>query len=289
MQDDAALALLQTATIEPIGVLTQASNLTLLVDLLDGAGEETGHRAVHKPARGERPLHDFPPGSLAAREAAAYVISRVGGFDLVPPTVLRDGPLGRGSLQLWVEQEPERLADPAAGLVDVMASEELPPGWRAVVSGEAEDGAAVLVAHADDPALRTMATLDVVLNNADRKAAHLTLDTRSRLRGFDHGLALHEDDKLRTVLWGFAGEPVAPDDLARLERLTAALDRVGATPSPTGHHPEEPVPAGDAARLGELLSVPEVAALRRRVANLLAAGVLPMPPQERYPLPWPLW
>lgn len=273
MHDDAALELLHTLTIEPVGVLTQASNLTLLVDLADGAGEPSGHRAVYKPQRGERPLHDFPAGTLAAREVAAYVVSRAGGFDIVPPTVLRDGPLGTGSVQWWVEQEPERLADPAAGLVDVMAPEDLPPGWRTVVTGEDAEGATVLVAHADEPRLRTMAVLDVVLNNADRKAAHLTLDREDRLRGFDHGVCLHEDDKLRTVLWGFAGEPVAAADLDRLAALEQALGE----------------PDGPTARLVELLSEAEREALARRVRDLRATGVLPMPPAGRYPLPWPLW
>ncbi|ANS77719.1 hypothetical protein SGUI_0323 [Serinicoccus hydrothermalis] len=272
MQEDAALELLQACTLEPLGVLTQASNLTLLVDLTRD-GEPTGHRGVYKPARGERPLHDFPPGSLAAREVAAYAVSRAGGFDLVPPTVLRDGPLGPGSVQWWVEQEPERLADPSAGLVDVVTPEDLEPGWRAVVQAEDEHGAPVVVAHADDPALRTMATLDVLLNNADRKAAHLTLDTQGRLRGFDHGVSLHEEDKLRTVLWGFAGEGMSEQDAGRVAALAELLGGDG----------------GTVEQLGTLLSAEEISALRARTEKLLAAGILPMPPAGRYPLPWPLW
>lgn len=276
MHDDAALELLRTLTIEPVGVLTQASNLTLLVDLTDSRhdGQPTGHRAVYKPTKGERPLHDFPPQTLAAREVAAYLISRAGDFDVVPPTVLRDGPLGPGSLQWWVEQDPERLADPTAGLVDVMAPEDLPEGWCPVVQAEDEQGQALVVAHADDPGLRTVAALDVVLNNADRKAAHLTRDTRSRLRGFDHGVSLHEEGKLRTVLWGFAGDPLAPADDARLASLQESL-------------------ADDGSRLredlSELLSTGEIAALRARVGDLRTAGHYPDPPAERYPLPWPLW
>ncbi|WP_202879509.1 SCO1664 family protein [Serinicoccus kebangsaanensis] len=273
MHDDAALELLRTCTIEPVGVLTQASNLTLLVDLAVD-GEPTGHRAVYKPARGERPLHDFPPGSLAAREVAAYAVSRAGGFDIVPPTVLREGPLGAGSVQWWVEQEADRLADPAGGLVEVLPPEQLGPGWRAVVQGEDEQGAPVVVAHADDPRLRTMAVLDVVLNNADRKAAHLTLDLGSRLRGFDHGVCLHEEDKLRTVLWGFAGEQLADEDARRLTALERELDDAG----------------GDCAeQLGALLTPAEATALRTRARDLREVAVFPMPPTERYPLPWPLW
>lgn len=274
MDDDAALELLHTLTVEPVGVLTQASNLTLLVDLADAQGEPSGHRAVYKPVKGERPLHDFPPASLARREVAAYLLSRAGGFDLVPPTVLRDGPLGPGSVQWWVEQDPDRLADPAAGLVDVVVPEDLPEGWCPVVQAEDEHGRALVVAHADHPDLRSMAVLDLVLNNADRKAAHLTRDTQDRLRGFDHGVSLHTEDKLRTVLWGFADEPVAPEDLARLEKLQVALDDA-----------DGPLATG----LRTLLSGVEREALAARVRRLREDPTFPAPPTDRYPLPWPLW
>ncbi|MFK5645338.1 SCO1664 family protein [Ornithinimicrobium sp. LYQ121] len=269
--DDEALALLRDSTIEPLGVLTRASNLTLLAELHDGSGTATGHRAVYKPVRGERPLADFPHGTLAAREVAAYLVSREGGWDLVPPTVLRDGPIGPGSLQWWVEQEPERLADPSGGLVEVLRPEELDESWLGVVEGQDEDGQAVVVAHADDARLRSMAVLDVALNNADRKAAHLTLDSAERLRGFDHGLCLHEHDKLRTVLWGWAGRPVPDEDLTRLVRLSTALD---------GTLRET---------LLELLDDAEVEALRGRVGGLRRTAVMPVPAPGRYPLPWPLW
>ncbi|GAA4886772.1 SCO1664 family protein [Serinicoccus chungangensis] len=274
MDDDAALELLHTLTVEPVGVLTQASNLTLLVDLTDARGEPTGHRAVYKPVKGERPLHDFPPDSLGRREVAAYLLSRAAGFDLVPPTVLRDGPLGPGSVQWWVEQNPRRLADPAAGLVDVVAPEDLPEGWCPVVQAEDEHGRALVVAHADDPGLRSMAVLDVVLNNADRKAAHLTRDTEDRLRGFDHGVSLHEEDKLRTVLWGFAEEPIAATDLDRLETLASALADVH------GHL---------ATQLTTLLSDVEREALAARVRRVREEATFPSAPTDRYPLPWPLW
>lgn len=275
LSDDEALAVLRGTVLEPLGVLTQASNLTLLVELREQDGGLTGHRAVYKPVRGERPLRDFPPGSLGAREAAAYLVSRAGGFDVVPPTVLRDGPLGPGSVQWWVDQEPERLADPSGGLVEVLTPDQLGPGWLAVVSGEDEDGGEVVVAHADDPGLRRMAVLDVLLNNADRKAAHLTLDPRGRLRGFDHGLCLHVDDKLRTVLWGWAGQPLVEEELELVDRLRAAMD-----PGAEG---------GAGAALLDLLDPAEVEALRDRAQVLLATGRFPRPPGDRYPLPWPLW
>ena len=170
-----------------------------------------------------------------------------------------------------VHQTPERLADPAGDLVEILAPGELGDRWLPVVQAETEEGEPVVVAHADDPQLRLMAVLDVVLNNADRKAAHLTLDPLGRLRGFDHGLCLHVQDKLRTVLWGWAGRPLAPPEIAALKRLAEALA------------------AGAKAELEPLLHPRELAALGARVATLLSAGTFPAPPEDRYPLPWPLW
>ncbi|GAA1183452.1 SCO1664 family protein [Ornithinimicrobium humiphilum] len=277
LDDDGALEVLRTARIEPVGVLTEASNLTLLVDLHDADDRPTGHRAVYKPVRGERPLRDFPPGTLAAREVAAYLVSRAGGWDLVPPTVLReDAPLGRGSLQWWVTQPEERLADPSADLVEVLAPETVTDRWLAVVSGTGPEGEDVVVAHADDPQLRSLAVLDAVLNNADRKAAHLALDVAGRLRGFDHGLCLHVEDKLRTVLWGWAGAPLRPEDARALEALLTALEDGGGAEAGGG-------------LLAGLVEPGELEALRARAHGLLAAGAMPLPPVDRYPLPWPLW
>lgn len=280
LSDEDALATLHESLIEPVGVLTQASNLTLLVDLRPaadggapggGSSGPAGHRAVYKPVRGEQPLRDFPDGTLAAREVAAYLVSRAGGFDIVPPTLLRDGPLGPGSVQWWVDQEPGRLADPSGGLVEVLPPEQVDAGWLPVVLAEDEDGNDVVVAHADDPQLRRMCMLDVLLNNADRKAAHLTLDPAGRLRGFDHGLSLHADDKLRTVLWGWVGDPLREDELVMVHGVLAALD-------------------GDLAGELEAMLLPhEVEGLRRRARSLVDAGIFPSPPGDRYPLPWPLW
>jgi uncharacterized repeat protein (TIGR03843 family) len=185
--------------------------------------------------------------------------------------VLRGGPLGPGSVQWWVEQDPERLADPSAGLVEVVDPEQLRDQghrWLPVVHGEGEDGAAVVVVHADDDRLRSMAVLDAVLNNADRKAAHLTLDRQGRLRGFDHGVCLHAQDKLRTVLWGWAGDPLPGTETARLRALDAALPGAG---------------------LSRLLDPVEIQALTDRCQALLLGGTHPGLPGDRYPLPWPLW
>ena len=155
-----------------------------------------------------------------ARERAAYLVSAAGGFDVVPPTVLRDGPLGPGSVQLWVgpvEGEPDPL-------VDVTPADAVPTGWVVVLEGESPGGAPVVVSHSPEPALRTVAVLDAVINNSDRKGGHLMRDG-DIVRGCDHGVSLGVAPKLRTVLWGWAGEPLPEADLARVETLLDALGR----------------------------------------------------------------
>jgi uncharacterized repeat protein (TIGR03843 family) len=243
-------------------VIHDASNLTVRVRV------GTGGAAVYKPVAGERPLHDFPLGSLAGREVAAYRLSRLGGWDLVPLTLLREGPLGPGAVQAWVDQS-EAEPVPASGLVDIVAPGEVRPGWLPVAQARGEDGRPLLVVHADDPVLRSVTVLDAVLNNADRKASHLLRDRSGRLWGIDHGLCLHGEDKLRTVFWGWAGEPLPDADVQRLGRLRAGL--------------------GGSSRWDGLLTGPEVRALARRVDVLLETGRHPEPPSDRYPLPWPLW
>ncbi|GAA5163108.1 SCO1664 family protein [Ornithinimicrobium tianjinense] len=262
------LELLRRSAIQPVGVLREASNVTVLVDLLEPDGTPTGRRAVYKPVQGERPLADFPPRTLAAREVAAYLISEIGGWGLVPPTVLRDGPLGPGSVQLWVDvHEGHR---PAGGLVDVVRPEEVEDGgWLPVVEATDEDGRPLVVVHADDARLRSLAVLDAVLDNADRKAAHVGVEG-DRLWGFDHGLCLNVHPKLRTVLWGWAGEDLGETETARVQRVLAAL-------------------ADGSSGMEELLSPSETSALRLRLERLVADPRLPLPPGDRYPLPWPLW
>lgn len=263
--------LLAEAPIEVAGVLRDASNLTLKVDLGDGAGGTEG-AAVYKPVRGERPLHDFPAGTLAGREVAAYLISAAGGWDLIPPTVLRDGPLGHGSVQWWVEQPDLVTGMSGGGYLEVVTPEDLQPGWRPVLQAESPEGEPLLVAHADDPGLASLAVLDAVINNADRKGSHLLRGAGDRLWGVDHGVSLHAEDKLRTVLWGWAGEELPAADMAALGKLQDALEV-----------------ADWRSGLTDMIEESEVNALEERVATLLGAGTFPMPPVERYPLPWPLW
>jgi uncharacterized repeat protein (TIGR03843 family) len=189
-----ALLLLEGAQIEVVGRLVAASNATLLVAVtgeLPGRGTIRA-AAIHKPVRGERPLWDFPVGTLAAREVAAHTVSRASGWDVVPPTVMRaDGPLGPGMLQLWVGTNDE--VDPA-GLLGT-----------------------------GDPRLRRIAVFDAVVNNADRKAGHLLVRPDGLVQGVDHGVTFHVEPKLRTVLWEWRGTRLAPGELAMLRSLAARL------------------------------------------------------------------
>ncbi len=253
--------ILARGDLTPVGRLADSSNGALLCTVDDGAD---GVLVIHKPELTERPLWDYPDGTLVARERAAYLISAAGGFDVVPPTVLRDGPHGRGSVQLWVgpvEGEP-------AALVEVTSAADVPTGWVVVLSGETPQGLPVVVSHAPHPALRTVAVLDAVLNNSDRKGGHLLRDG-DRVRGCDHGVSLGVEPKLRTVLWGWAGEAVTPEDLDRVQSLRTAL-------------------RGELAdALHELLTVPEVQALEARTEHLLRTRRHPLPSPGWPAIPWP--
>jgi uncharacterized repeat protein (TIGR03843 family) len=251
--------------IELEGRLVDASNVALLGRI--GLGD-ISTQVIYKPVQGERSLWDFPDGTLAAREAAAFVLSAVGGWNLVPPTVLRDGPLGTGSVQLWVDA----VDGSTESLIDVMTPAELSPGWLPVLAAELADGTDVVVAHADRPELASAAVFDVVINNADRKGSHLVLDESGLLRGFDHGVSCHAAPKLRTVLWGWVGKPLPAAELARLEALLGWLG--------------DPRTAVSRA-VKALLSPDEVEAVSRRIAELLATGRFPKPNGRDHAIPWP--
>jgi uncharacterized repeat protein (TIGR03843 family) len=234
---------------------------------LDG----TSRRCVYKPVLGERPLWDFPARTLARREVAAYRLSAAAGWAVVPPTVLRDGPHGPGSLQVWVGEDPRRRLSEVAGggVVAVVAAGAVPQGWLLVVEAESYDGTEVALVHADDPQLRTMALFDVVVDNADRKGGHVLREADGALRGVDHGLTFNVADKLRTVLWGWAGRRLEEAELADLAALADRLD-------------------GDlGAELAELLSAAEVRRTGERLARLRAAGRFPRPGRRRPVIPWP--
>jgi uncharacterized repeat protein (TIGR03843 family) len=188
--DAAALGLLSHGDLEVEGRLVVASNATLYCTIRH-AGTQAA--CVYKPVAGERPLWDFPVGTLAGREVAAYHVSAAAGWDVVPPTVFRDGPFGPGMCQLWIETDET---------VDVVA----------------------LARSRDNRALREMAVFDAVVNNADRKIGHLLPDQHGRLYGCDHGVCFGEDYKLRTVLWQWRGRRLPATAVEALHRLQQQLD-----------------------------------------------------------------
>jgi uncharacterized repeat protein (TIGR03843 family) len=255
-----ALQVLREGALEVEGRLLTASNATFVGRV---AWNGTDLACVYKPVRGERPLWDFPDGTLAARERAAYVVAAATGTPLVPPTVLRDGPFGHGMCQLWIDDDAERE------MVDVVPAGRTPPGWLAVLDAEDQHRNAVTLVHRDCADLQLMAVLDVIINNADRKGGHVLVDARGDLYGVDHGVSFHAEPKLRTVLWGWAGEPLP-------EPCVEAVDRVlGAC-------------RGDLlAELATLLSPDEVQALQSRAARLRRRGRFPSPSQSWPAIPWP--
>jgi len=221
-------ALIDSAELTVVGRLVDASNATLLCSINDEL------QVIYKPIAGERPLWDFPDGDLASREVAAYYISATGGFDLVPYTVLRDGPFGKGSVQHWIDTDES---------IDIAAygqSEELE--------------------------LRSLALFDAILNNTDRKFGHLLITADGRLFGCDHGVTLHSDPKLRTVLWQWSGDLLTESELDQLRRLRESLDDQ---------------------YLSELISVTEISALYSRIDLLIKEQRMPEPSDEWPAVPWP--
>ncbi|WP_334594078.1 SCO1664 family protein [Salinibacterium sp. CAN_S4] len=250
---------LLSGELELLGRITTASNATFLASI-------HGTRVVYKPIAGERPLWDFPDGDLAGREVAAHLVSEAFGWNVVPRTWLRDGPAGEGMVQLWQECAPDE--DP----VDLVAADAVPDtGWRHVLDGSDENDEEVSLIHEDSAALRRMAVFDIVVNNADRKGAHVLPVEGGHRYGCDHGLTFHTEHKLRTVLWGWMGEPLTPDELAGVARVQDAL-------------------AGDLGEaLSSLLTAQEIAALGERCDRLRSAAVFPEPQGPMPAVPWPLF
>ncbi len=182
------LALLAEGELTVGGRVPWSSNATLLAELTNG---DLALPVIYKPRRGERPLWDFPAGTLGLRETAAFVVSRALGWGLVPPTVLRDGPWGPGAVQVFVPHDPE---------VHYLAMEAPDPG-----------------------VIRRLVAFDVIVNNADRKSGHVLLDAEGKLWAIDHGVTFHVEPKLRTVIWDYAGEEVPPEITADLSRMAADL------------------------------------------------------------------
>lgn len=229
---DAEADLLSNADLAIVGRVLDSSNATFVVEATQGSQYAW---AIYKPEAGERPLWDFEPG-LYKRERAAYLLSEHLGWGLVPTTIVRDdGPLGVGSLQWFIEAQVE---EHFFTLIDSV--------------------------HLH-PELRRVAVFDYLSNNTDRKSGHLLRDAAGRIWAIDHGLCFAAEYKLRTVIWDFAGDPVAEDVLADLAPLA------------------DDVPAS----IAELLTGREVRALQRRASRLLESRTLPHDPTGRA-WPWPL-
>ncbi len=233
---DRILQVLSNGEIELVGELVYGSNNTFLVNVVLEPDRVQG---VYKPTRGERPLWDFPYGSLAAREVAAFEVCRAIGWDFVPPTVLREeAPAGAGSLQQYLNLE--------------------------------EDCHYFTLSEHEKERLMPVALFDALINNADRKGGHVLLAPDGHLWLIDHGLSFHPQDKLRTVIWDFAGQGIPPDLQDRLRSFLGTLKSTELR-----------------ARLEALLSEEEIAALEERGERLLARGAFPRPGSGR-PYPWPL-
>ena len=239
---DLALRFLHSGDLAIVGRLVQASNTTLLVRVtgeVPGRGPITAG-AVYKPIRGERPLWDFPKATLAHREVAAHAVSEATGWHIVPPTVFRaDGPVGPGMLQLWVETRED------VDILDLLQS--------------------------GDPRLRRIALFDAVVNNADRKGGHLLVRPDGLIQGVDHGVTFNVDPKLRTILWGWRGTPIAPEELLTLAALRPRLAADGLL----------------SAALAEHLDPAEIEQARARLDALLESGTFPQPHPDWPAIPWP--
>jgi uncharacterized repeat protein (TIGR03843 family) len=262
LTDEDAIDLLNRGTIEIEGRLIDASNATLR-GIIACNGVEA--RCVYKPVAGERPLWDFPDGTLAGREYAAFLVSEATGWGVVPPTVLREGPLGFGMCQLWIDEE--RQADEE--IVGFVPSRRVPDGWKRIVTARDDRGRPYVLAHADDTRLAHMAVFDAVVNNADRKGGHVIPTVEGQVYGVDHGICFHLEDKLRTVLWGWAGTPLPPEAVEALQKLRVKLD------------------TGLGEQLAEHLTDIEVATFTGRVDGLLTTRCYPQTPERRHAIPWP--
>jgi hypothetical protein len=228
------MKILEVGEITVEGRLVDASNATLFVEIADGT---TQVKAIYKPVAGERPLWDFPDGNLASRERAAFLIDQALGFNHIPLTILREGPFGFGMVQRWIDVDEE---------IDLE-----------------------LHFRKDDPQLREVALLDAVINNTDRKIGHLLPDKDGHLYVCDHGVTFHIDNKLRTVLWQWAGEQINQREINALKNLLLLINN------------------GDLDELKSLLIEEEIAALIRRINQLIATKTFPEPNPEWPHIPWP--
>jgi len=230
-----SIAHLVGGELEITGRLVDASNATLFGMM---HFEGTTLEVIYKPVAGERPLWDFPDGTLADREYAAFLLSDGTGMDVVPPTILRDGPAGLGMVQRWID------VDENIDLGSYFAQ--------------------------DKQELRQLALFDAVINNTDRKIGHLLPDQNGHLFACDHGVTFHAEDKLRTVLWQWAGDPLTSDELDALEETSTFVD-------------------SHVALLSAHLTEEEIEATARRINRLRADGIMPLPSEDWPAIPWPAY
>ncbi len=236
--DDAERLLLE-GTFEDCRSIWYSSNYVFLAQMCGPTGEPFA--TIYKPGSGESPLWDFPGGKLYRREVAAYRLARLLGWDFVPPTVVRDGPRGEGSVQVFIKHDPE---------LHFFEQREIPE-------------------HV--PQLQRIAVFDFLANNADRKGGHCLVDAEGKIWAIDHGLCFHHEYKLRTVIWDWAGEPVANEWLEDVAGVMQALLQADEQTGP----------------LRECLAGHELEALVRRMERMLEHRRLPLPgPHRSYP--WPL-
>jgi uncharacterized repeat protein (TIGR03843 family) len=232
------LKVLQNGEITIKGEFVWGSNYTFLAEVCQ---ESDTVLSVYKPSRGERPLWDFPAASLARREAAAFVVSEALKWGLVPPTVYRKkAPIGPGSLQLFIEHDAEQHY--------------------------------FNLSEVDRQSLRPVVLFDLLINNADRKGSHLLFDEHHHLWLIDHGICFHAEDKLRTVIWDFAGEPIPEQLCADVHSFLLKLRSNG----------------GLTGQLQPLLTQKEIKALASRAEHLLSLGKFPEPDPDQRSFPWPL-
>jgi uncharacterized repeat protein (TIGR03843 family) len=231
------LNILQNGNLNITGEFVWGSNYTFATEI---SYEGQTIQGVYKPTQGERPLWDFPQASLARREVAAYLVSEALGWEFVPPTVYReDGPFGPGSLQLYVDHDPEYNY--------------------------------FTLSKVDLQRLRPVALFDLLINNADRKGSHIIFDRDGHIWLIDHGISFHRQQKLRTVIWDFAGEPINEELCAHLANFQTQL-----------------LPGTNLREQLDLLLVPqEISALIQRTKEMLKIKQFPNPHPNRRPYPWP--
>jgi hypothetical protein len=230
-----SIAHLSSGELEITGRLVDASNATLFgVMHYEGSTLEV----IYKPVAGERPLWDFPDGTLADREYAAFLLSDSTGLDVVPPTILREGPAGLGMVQRWID------VDEKIDLGSYFSQ--------------------------DKQELRQLALFDAIINNTDRKIGHLLPDQNGHLFACDHGVTFHVDDKLRTVLWQWAGDALSEEEFGVLEETITFID--SHTSSLSTHLTEE-----------------EIEATHMRIYKLRSGGIMPLPSEDWPAIPWPAY